>query len=154
MNGYHLVYSSFVTLRNFSYGGHKKAEEGEEWKEEWKLPGIKEASGPAGLQIPYRIWMRNPANRAVLLCECTNHGTAFGVFGRLIDLVRMATDGVRPWRIFAMIDSGTNGWGLLYEIKWVTIGDEYIYSEHKLVKLRELTGIVGDEWLKKGLAKP
>lgn len=150
MNGYHLVYNGRIHIRAFTYKTAKSRvyDDDESWKR-----GSEPEHGPRGMTpIPYRIWLRDPGSRAVILLDCPSTNVAFGAFGRLMDQVRCETKLLRPWRVFALV-AMDRGW-LLYEIQFTVDGDEYRYESSKLVKLRELTGIVGDESFKKDGSKP
>lgn len=151
MNNYHLVYNDAVLLRNFTYKTHTRRVVEDD--EDWKIKDDDVAVYPRGAtKIDYKLWMRDPGSRGVLLLYCPSQATAFGTFGRLMDLVRAATNNVRPWRVFAVVDMGA-GW-LLYEIHFVVIGEEYAYQSSRLIKLKELAGVVGNEQLKRDGTRP
>lgn len=153
MNSYHLIYHDAVQIRNFTYKTTKcrSVDEGEEWKQSHE----DSEKGPRGLtQVTYFAWLRDPGARGVLLLDLPHGSDTRSLFGRLLDLVRHVTNGLRPWRVFVMVANDHGNGGLMYEIHFIVIGEEYRFESAKLVKLRELTGIVGDEHFKKGGAKP
>jgi hypothetical protein len=143
--GYHLVYSDTLELRNLAYCTRRASDDNEDWK-------ASACCTPRHITVVnYRVWMKNPAVRSVVVFEIPGSVKGPEVFSRLMDMLRDATNGIRPWRVFLLQDVPEGH--LLYEVQFLVIGDEYRFITSKMLKLKELAGVVGDEHFKAGATR-